>query len=116
MGKRLLIGCVATLTAVVGTAIANATPSPTWGPVTCAGGQATAVWNKAKLAQVTFAWYSESNPDGHTALDSTPMAVTTHPPKGSMSASAVTGAGSVRVYFATDAGDPFPPFVDATCS
>src|SRR5215475_7397749 len=105
MGKRFLIGFVATLTAVVGAGSASAAPSPTWGPVTCAGGQATATWNKAKLAQVTFAWYAEVTPDDHTAFGSTPKPVTTHPPKGTMTADALPGTGSVRVYFAADAGD-----------
>jgi hypothetical protein len=118
MGKRVFIGVVAALTAVVGTGVANATPSPTWGPTACAvGGQTTAAWNKARLDHVTFAWYGVgSDPDnGGTPLDTKVMPVTTHPPKGSFAVPTTAGAVLVRVFFATD-GDAFPPFVDQPCT
>ena len=117
MGKRVFIGVVAALTAVVGTGVASAAPSPTWGPVTCdLSGQTTGAWNKAKIDTVTFKWFGVgSNPDVDAPIAMASLPVTTHPPKGSKSAPTPAGAVLVRVFFATD-GDQFPPFVDQPCA
>jgi hypothetical protein len=104
MGKRVLIGVVAGLTAVVGTGVASAAPSPTWGPVTCAvgaGGQTTAVWNKAKVTAVTLEWFaSGANPFTDQPLATVPVDVTTHAPKGSISVNTPDGVQAGTQVFA----------------